>query len=159
MFDRSESDSREPGIVKHSINTLIFRSLKRTHDLFVSTQSLGVPIHEESNSLRKACKISSEYSAVKHLSPPNDTIARISSRTESVVAPGPHKQSEIGTDIPFEDIGNRDMFRGSTALVPARDSSILKSTLALKAITTEKVISLRYVWMSTFRFSDIKVIL
>ena len=140
MFDRAESDSKEPGIVKHSINTLIFRSLKRTHDLFVSTQSLGIPTHEESNSLRKACKISSEYSAVRNLPPPNDTIGRIASRTDSV-APGPHKLYELGTDIPFEDIGNRDLVRGSTALVPARDSNPLKSTLALKAITTEKVMN------------------
>ena len=141
MFDRIESDSKESAIVKHSINTLIFRSLKRTHELFLSTQSLAVPSHEESNSLRKACKISSEYSAVRDLPPPNDTVGRISSRTDSVSALGPHKPSELGTDIPFEDIGNRGLFRGSTSMVPVRDNNPIKSTLALKAITTEKVIS------------------
>lgn len=139
MFQRNESDTKEPGIVKHSINTLMFRSLKRTHDLFVASQSLSIPTHEQSSRLRKACKINSEYSAVKHMSAPNETAARVSSKTESGPVLGPYNQSDIEANIPSDDPGNRDAYRGSTALVSARDNNPLKSALALKAITTEKV--------------------
>ena len=138
MFERNDPDSKEPGIVKHSINTLMFRSLKRTHDLFVASQSLSIPTHEQSCRLRKACKINSEYSAVKHLSAPNET-TRVSSKTESGPVLGPHNPSDIEASIPSEDSGNRDVYRGSSALVSSRDSNPLKSALALKAMTTEKV--------------------
>ncbi|KAI6647564.1 Pleiotropic regulator 1 [Oopsacas minuta] len=137
MFERSETDSKEPGMVKHSINTLMFRSLKRTHDLFIASQSLSIPTHEQSSKLRKSCKINSEYSAVKHLPPPNESIARIASKTELGASIGP-SLSDKGADIPFTDTGNQEVFRGSTALVSARDNNPLKSALALKAITTEK---------------------
>ena len=139
MFERNESDSKEPGIVKHSINTLMFRSLKRTHDLFIASQSLSIPTHEQSSRLRKACKISSEYSAVKHMSAPSETAARVSSKTESGPVLGPHNPSDMEASISSEDPGNRDVYKGSTALVSGRDNNPLKSALALKAITTEKV--------------------
>ena len=141
MFENNETDSKEPGIVKHSINTLIFRSLKRTHDLFIASESLPVPQHDLSSAIRKTCKLNSEYSAVKLLPPPSDTIARMVSRRDSASTPLSQTFSETGgldrRDIPMDSSG-REALRGDTALVPARDSHV-KSALALKAITTEKV--------------------
>ena len=34
-------------VVKHSVHTLIFRSLKRTHDMFISEEGLPIPEDEE----------------------------------------------------------------------------------------------------------------
>ena len=33
--------------MKHSVHTLVFRSLKRTHDMFISEEGLPVPEDEE----------------------------------------------------------------------------------------------------------------
>ena len=33
--------------MKHSVHTLIFRSLKRTHDMFISEEGLPIPEDEE----------------------------------------------------------------------------------------------------------------
>lgn len=35
-------------VQKHSVHTLVFRSLKRSHDLFVSNQAL--PLEDDENS-------------------------------------------------------------------------------------------------------------
>lgn len=34
-------------VQRHSVHTLVFRSLKRTHDMFVSNQSLLPEVDEE----------------------------------------------------------------------------------------------------------------
>lgn len=34
-------------VVKHSVHTLVFRSLKRTHDMFISEEGLPIPEDEE----------------------------------------------------------------------------------------------------------------
>jgi len=35
-------------VQKHSVHTLVFRSLKRTHDMFVADNGKPVPLDEES---------------------------------------------------------------------------------------------------------------
>lgn len=34
-------------VIKHSVHTLVFRSLKRSHDMFLSNQSMLPPIDEK----------------------------------------------------------------------------------------------------------------
>lgn len=54
-------------VQKHSVHTLVFRSLKRTHDMFLSDQPNPPPIDEESLKVRLACKLQDDYGTVKHL--------------------------------------------------------------------------------------------
>ncbi|MGH0161645.1 UNVERIFIED_CONTAM: hypothetical protein FKN15_041776 [Acipenser sinensis] len=54
-------------VQKHSVHTLVFRSLKRTHDMFVADHAKAVAIDEESHKLKMAAKIRADYSAVLHM--------------------------------------------------------------------------------------------
>lgn len=57
----------EAEVQKHSVHTLVFRSLKRTHDMFLSDQA-NLPASEiASEDIRRKCKISTEYGLVQHL--------------------------------------------------------------------------------------------
>ena len=59
------SDIQE--IPKHSVHTLVFRSLKRTHDMFLSDYSHPVEVDEKSLELRKSVKAKDDYSLVLDL--------------------------------------------------------------------------------------------
>ncbi|XP_002164606.2 pleiotropic regulator 1 [Hydra vulgaris] len=52
-------------ITKHSVHTLVFRSIKRTHDLFLADHALAVPQDKEADELRRKLKIHAEYSHLK----------------------------------------------------------------------------------------------
>ncbi|MFT7815118.1 pleiotropic regulator 1-like [Arapaima gigas] len=54
-------------VQKHSVHTLVFRSLKRTHDMFVADHAKPVSTDEESHKLKMAAKLRAEYSAVLHM--------------------------------------------------------------------------------------------
>ncbi|EDO33344.1 predicted protein [Nematostella vectensis] len=56
-------------IVKHSVHTLVFRSLKRTHDLFLHDHALPVAQDEHSEKIKIACKVRDEYDPIKDLVP------------------------------------------------------------------------------------------
>ncbi|XP_040187925.1 pleiotropic regulator 1 [Rana temporaria] len=62
---------REWGVVedvqKHSVHTLVFRSLKRTHDMFVADNSKSVAIDEEGHKLKMSVKLRTEYGPVLHM--------------------------------------------------------------------------------------------
>ncbi|XP_065838841.1 pleiotropic regulator 1-like [Oscarella lobularis] len=52
-------------VTKHSIHTLVFRSLKRTHDMFLSDYGAVPPEDPTSLRIKMACKIRDEYDLVK----------------------------------------------------------------------------------------------
>lgn len=54
-------------IPKHSVHTLVFRSLKRTHDMFLSDYSHPIAFDEKSTALRKNVKALDEYGPVMDL--------------------------------------------------------------------------------------------
>lgn len=51
-------------VQRHSVHTLVFRSLKRTHDMFLSNQGMLPPIDEAAEKLKKAVKAKDSYSLV-----------------------------------------------------------------------------------------------
>jgi pleiotropic regulator 1 len=54
-------------VQRHSAHTLVFRSLKRTHEFFLSDQTKP-PVHDEkADKLMMSCKVRDEYSVVKDL--------------------------------------------------------------------------------------------
>lgn len=54
-------------VTKHSVHTLVFRSLKRTHDMFVSDHDAPLPPNEKSSAISRNTKMRSEYGPVLHL--------------------------------------------------------------------------------------------
>uniref|UniRef100_A0A672IEL0 Uncharacterized protein n=1 Tax=Salarias fasciatus TaxID=181472 RepID=A0A672IEL0_SALFA len=54
-------------VQKHSVHTLVFRSLKRTHDMFVSDHAKAVSLDEESHKLKMGVKLKADYNAVLHM--------------------------------------------------------------------------------------------
>ncbi len=59
-------------VTKHSVHTLVFRSLKRSHDMFISDNIQPPPIDEKSERVKIACKIRDEYGMVRHLPQPKE---------------------------------------------------------------------------------------
>jgi pleiotropic regulator 1 len=92
----AETDEEMP-VIKHSIHTLVFRSLKRTHDFFLSEQGKPIPEDEAALKMKIACKVNSEHAIVKNMPPPNETVAKIT--TKSV----PKRPSNSSTnEVPME---------------------------------------------------------
>lgn len=58
-------------VPKHSVHTLVFRSLKRTHDMFLSDYSHPIEFDQKSIDIRKNSKALAEYGPV--LDFPKDT--------------------------------------------------------------------------------------
>ncbi|XP_038568943.1 pleiotropic regulator 1 isoform X2 [Micropterus salmoides] len=54
-------------VQKHSVHTLVFRSLKRTHDMFVSDHAKTIAQDDESFKLKMGVKLKAEYGAVLHM--------------------------------------------------------------------------------------------
>lgn len=54
-------------VQKHSVHTLVFRSLKRTHDMFVSDHAKPISRDEQSNKVKMAVKLRAEYGAILHM--------------------------------------------------------------------------------------------
>uniref|UniRef100_H2YZH9 Pleiotropic regulator 1 n=1 Tax=Ciona savignyi TaxID=51511 RepID=H2YZH9_CIOSA len=65
-------------ITKHSMHTLVFRSLKRTHDMFISDQAAPVPNNEAASKLSHSVKAVSEYGPVLHMAKDKKKTAKIS---------------------------------------------------------------------------------
>ncbi|CAH0719813.1 unnamed protein product, partial [Brenthis ino] len=51
-------------VIKHSVHTLVFRSLKRSHDMFISNQSMLPPIDEKAEKILRAVKARDSYGQV-----------------------------------------------------------------------------------------------
>uniref|UniRef100_A0A069DUN3 Pleiotropic regulator 1 n=1 Tax=Panstrongylus megistus TaxID=65343 RepID=A0A069DUN3_9HEMI len=51
-------------VQRHSVHTLLFRSLKRTHDMFLSSQGILPPVDELADKIKKAAKARDSYSLV-----------------------------------------------------------------------------------------------
>ncbi|KAI4786559.1 hypothetical protein KUCAC02_037044, partial [Chaenocephalus aceratus] len=54
-------------VQKHSVHTLVFRSLKRTHDMFVSDHAKSIAQDEESQKMKMSVKLKADYNAVLHM--------------------------------------------------------------------------------------------
>ncbi|RUS86834.1 hypothetical protein EGW08_005430 [Elysia chlorotica] len=69
-------------VQKHSVHTLVFRSLKRTHDMFLSDQGNTPEKDKKSDKVRAAVKVHDEYGPVK------EAAARESQAKQRLVAGG-----------------------------------------------------------------------
>uniref|UniRef100_A0A0A9WTF4 Pleiotropic regulator 1 n=1 Tax=Lygus hesperus TaxID=30085 RepID=A0A0A9WTF4_LYGHE len=105
-------------VQRHSVHTLLFRSLKRTHDMFITNQGTLPSVDELAEKIKKGVKARDSYSlvlekvkqtkAAKAREPNSD----VASDTMSIGDP-----AEIGGD------GAVVPYTGSGALVPAQQNS------------------------------------
>ncbi|KOB67718.1 Pleiotropic regulator 1 [Operophtera brumata] len=51
-------------VIKHSVHTLVFRSLKRSHDMFLSNQGLLPPIDDNAEKVLRMVKARDSYGQV-----------------------------------------------------------------------------------------------
>uniref|UniRef100_A0A8C4TIQ4 Pleiotropic regulator 1 n=1 Tax=Erpetoichthys calabaricus TaxID=27687 RepID=A0A8C4TIQ4_ERPCA len=54
-------------VQKHSVHTLVFRSLKRTHDMFVADHAKSIAMDDKSHKLKMDAKLRADYFAVLHM--------------------------------------------------------------------------------------------
>uniref|UniRef100_A0A673HMM0 Pleiotropic regulator 1 n=1 Tax=Sinocyclocheilus rhinocerous TaxID=307959 RepID=A0A673HMM0_9TELE len=66
-MSQSDYRTRLKHIQKHSVHTLVFRSLKRTHDMFVSDHAKAVALDDQSYKMKMAVKMKAEYKPVLHM--------------------------------------------------------------------------------------------
>eukprot|EP00794_Sanderia_malayensis_P006893 gene6893-7671_t len=56
-------------IPRHSVHTLVFRSIKRTHDMFLADNANPLPSDDTADKVKIACKIRDEYSHLTRSKP------------------------------------------------------------------------------------------
>ncbi|KAH3833184.1 pleiotropic regulator 1-like [Dreissena polymorpha] len=96
-------------VQKHSVHTLVFRSLKRTHDMFLSDQG-NLPVRDDrSEWFRRQCKINAEYSVVKDL--PKEPVKKHISQADNPYNKWPGQDTQ-GADT------SREMMAYETSRIP-----------------------------------------
>ncbi|XP_003384178.1 PREDICTED: pleiotropic regulator 1-like [Amphimedon queenslandica] len=102
-------------VVKHSVHTLIFRSLKRTHDMFLSEE--GHPMQEDPKALRIkiASKIEDEHKIVKDMPPPTEAVSKATAK----ILPGkttlPQEQVKVLTGHAYPSAPGVELSSGTAA--------------------------------------------
>ena len=105
-------------IPKHSVHTLVFRSLKRTHDMFLSDYSHPIEFDEKSTALRRSIKALDEYGPVMDM--PKDTgISKKSAEQEPEAKETVHLSYEL----------NEKSAAGSGRTTESAESSDLRYTM------------------------------
>lgn len=118
-----ENEENLEEITKHSTHTLVFRSLKRSHEMFFSDQNTLPPIEEKLATARNNIKARDQYGPVLHLVPEGLAAkAKISKKKTTskalVVAGG--EQNGIS---PIEELRMQLPAPTNSALVPANPDS------------------------------------
>lgn len=96
-------------IPKHSVHTLVFRSLKRTHDMFLSDFSHPIEFDEKSMDIRKNSKALAEYGPVIDF--PKDD--RISKKIEAIEE-DKNNFNEVGSENIEMSEGNQEIESNET---------------------------------------------
>lgn len=115
-------------VQRHSVHTLVFRSLKRTHDFFVANQALLPEIDEKLEKMKYSIKARDSYKLV---------FDRAAKARSSAVKSGETGRPESASQQPHDNMlaitaeGDADYnLNSQTALVPAMASSTSQNTAA-----------------------------
>jgi len=98
-------------IQKHSVHTLVFRSLKRTHDIFLSEEGTLPPLDPKAEAIWKASKARDTYGPIVDLVKKQQELAR---------------KTGLPTNISDEVLGNQNKSDGN---------SVTSQSLALMPVT------------------------
>ncbi|KAK9503233.1 hypothetical protein O3M35_011849 [Rhynocoris fuscipes] len=97
-------------VQRHSVHTLLFRSLKRTHDMFLSSQGVLPPVDEVADKIKKAVKARDSYSLVL------DKVQQSKAAKTRTADSKPDGAYDGGT-------GQEDTFQSESAVVPYSPAS------------------------------------
>ncbi|KAH0502488.1 Pleiotropic regulator 1 [Microtus ochrogaster] len=89
-------------VQKHSGHTLVLRSLKRTHDMFVADNGKPVPLDEDSHKQKMAIKLRNEYGPVLHMPTSKENLKE--KEPQNVAESHPHKQYPANQGQDVEDL-------------------------------------------------------
>ena len=93
----------ETDIPKHSVHTLVFRSLKRTHDMFLSDFNNPIEIDEKSLELRKSIKAKDDYGLVLDM-PKEDRQSKTKQTQEKIIICNEEAQGENAEPVDETEI-------------------------------------------------------
>ncbi|XP_065210901.1 pleiotropic regulator 1 [Planococcus citri] len=110
---------------RHTVHTLVFRSLKRTHDMFVANRKLLPPLDEEAEKIKMKIKAKDQY---------GDIVAKVDYNKLS-------RKNEIESKTRDDDIHSDLESDSSNALVPVPEESFTPST-AVVPVQQRKALSL-----------------
>uniref|UniRef100_T1IU65 Pleiotropic regulator 1 n=1 Tax=Strigamia maritima TaxID=126957 RepID=T1IU65_STRMM len=91
-------------VQKHSVHTLVFRSLKRTHDMFLSDQSNPPAMDEKAEEMKMAIKKRDEYQSVVNLVNHHQKANHLDQDEENIAIP-----SNIDPESSNQNIENSGM--------------------------------------------------
>ncbi|XP_072039910.1 pleiotropic regulator 1-like [Amphiura filiformis] len=86
-------------VSKHSVHTLVFRSLKRSHDMFISDNTQPPPQDELSARIKLACKARDEYGMVKDMVTPRDSTRHPDSDQDNGTNDRPISELDMPTQV------------------------------------------------------------
>ncbi|CAK8686552.1 unnamed protein product [Clavelina lepadiformis] len=110
-------------ITKHSMHTLVFRSLKRSHDMFITDHAAPLPENDAVTQIRRKVKALSEYGPVLHMATAKKKHSQAGSNASNIpngnahsnqslaiMAPGEsHENGAINVRAPSQHVGQRDI--------------------------------------------------
>uniref|UniRef100_A0A1B6E7Z4 Pleiotropic regulator 1 n=1 Tax=Clastoptera arizonana TaxID=38151 RepID=A0A1B6E7Z4_9HEMI len=86
-------------VQRHSVHTLVFRSLKRTHDMFLSNHGMLPPVDTIGQKLKKSIKARDSYSLVLEIANKNNALKKqlnLDLQSEIIA----HGENEADTTLP-----------------------------------------------------------
>nr|XP_039265724.1 pleiotropic regulator 1-like [Styela clava] len=123
-------------VTKHSVHTLVFRSLKRSHDMFVSDHAAPLPVNEIAAAIRRNTKMRNEYGPVLHMPTAKDIKQASQVQQQDKQNTQQHNQmdnevkaSKLGAQhIPIEDSSSQALVavnQNTKALATMKKASIM----------------------------------
>ncbi|XP_066921852.1 pleiotropic regulator 1-like [Clytia hemisphaerica] len=82
-------------IPKHSVHTLVFRSIKRSHDMFLSDHAHPIPLDKKAEEIKRKFKIQSEYANIQKKQQPVGSVVRDKTNSFPLALEGPKGQDQM----------------------------------------------------------------
>jgi pleiotropic regulator 1 len=119
---------------KHSVHTLVFRSLKRTHELFSAENDVIPPEDETAKKIMMLVKARDQYGSVMHLVDAEKTVKKEDKKTTSMQVQSPSTalvavSSSESTEYPIPSTSLKayqDTSSSTRAIIPRKELSMPK---------------------------------
>ncbi|XP_067943821.1 pleiotropic regulator 1-like [Watersipora subatra] len=128
----------EQEVQKHSVHTLVFRSLKRTHDMFLSEQGKLPVDDEQSEKIKLSTKIKAEFGPILHEHVPSKKEQRQATKPGAPLALNPY-------GVPLQStpklVSAGDTYSSNVqSAVTETNAATEKSSKALVSVGNEKML-------------------
>lgn len=107
-------------VQRHSVHTLVFRSLKRTHDMFLCDQGMLPPSDDKAENFRKNVKLRVQYGPVLEKVKFNKKKAESEAHVNA-------RLKEMGVDDGSESYNNNNISSGTDAVPQSQSMALVPS--------------------------------